>query len=119
MNKITIASASLALSISLVGCHTMNRVGEVTGNTVGAGTKVVSTGTHYATKTVYTGTRGVLATGATATQGVGRTVGATMGVLTGQPVKYQKTNANMSKEQVFTYKGKQYRLVNGRATLIR
>ncbi len=81
--KAVITTSALLMSLSLVGCNTMNEVSQYSNSTVGAGVK-------YGANVVGTGVGFVADTGAAVGHGVGRVVDTGVDVVTGHPTSYHK-----------------------------
>lgn len=112
MKKLIITSSAVLMSLSLVGCNTMNSGSNLVGNTVQYGAHTVGTGIKYGAQTVGTGIGYVANTGAFVGRGVGTVVGGGLGLVTGQNTSYQKNG-------MIYHNGHQYRLQNGKYVLIR
>ncbi|HHT0592198.1 TPA: hypothetical protein ACTXXA_002183 [Legionella anisa] len=81
--KVIIASSVLFMSLSLVGCNTLNEASQYSNETVGSGVK-------YGANVVGTGVGYVVDTGATVGHGIGKVVDTGVGVVTGQSTSHQK-----------------------------
>ncbi len=134
MNKLVIGSSALLLSLSLVGCQTMNGVNQfgqstvgVVGNGVKYGVNTVGSGVKYGVNTVGTGVKyGMTTVGngfgylANTSVNTGRTVTGVATVPTralAQP-SYQTVNTYHGNKVVY-YKGQHYVLKNGQYMLVR
>ncbi|QMT59847.1 MULTISPECIES: hypothetical protein [unclassified Legionella] len=102
--KAIITSTALLMSLSLVGCNTMNQAAQYSNQTVGAGVK-------YGANVVGTGVGFIANTGAAVGHGVGRVVGTGVGVVTGHTV-YK------AQPQYVDHNGHKYMLQNGRYVLV-
>ena len=117
MKKLLLISSMAAASLSLIGCHTMNNMGEAGGEVTGAGVKVVSTtGKVIGTtgKVIVDGTGRVISgTG----QVIGTTVDRSARFVTGNSsTTYNDTmgqKATMVKKNGHTYK-----MVQGKYVLV-
>ncbi|KTD73717.1 hypothetical protein [Legionella tucsonensis] len=85
--KVIIASSALLMSLSLVGCNTMNEASQYSNATVGAGVK-------YGANVVGTGVGFVADTGAAVGHGIGRVVDTGVGVVTNHPTSYRKVKTH-------------------------
>ncbi len=94
------------MSLSLVGCNTMDQASQYSNSTVGAGVK-------YGANVVGKGVGFIADTGAAVGHGVGKVVDTGVGVVTGHKVSYHKT-----KPQYVDYNGHRYMLQNGRYVLV-
>lgn len=117
MKKLVITSSALIMSLSLVGCNTMNTSSQYANSTIGTGVK-------YSATTIGTGVGYVANTGAFVGRGVGTVVGTGVGVVgsgvglvTGKPVNYRYVNTSSNK--VIYHNGHRYVVQNGRYVLIR
>ncbi|HHF7365215.1 TPA: hypothetical protein ACPSKY_000308 [Legionella bozemanae] len=81
--KVIIASSALLMSLSLVGCNTMNEASQYSNETVGAGVK-------YGANVVGKGVGFVADTGAAVGQGFGKVVDTGVGAVTGHPTSHHK-----------------------------
>ncbi|WP_454783243.1 hypothetical protein [Legionella sp. WA2022007384] len=102
--KLILTSSALLMSLSLVGCNTMNQASQYSNSTVGAGVK-------YGANVVGTGVGFIADTGAAVGHGVGKVVDTGVGVVTGHTV-YK------AKPQYVNHNGHRYMLQNGRYVLV-
>ncbi|PWY56484.1 hypothetical protein DGG96_02290 [Legionella qingyii] len=104
--KVIVTSSALLMSLSLVGCNTMDQASQYSNSTVGAGVK-------YGANVVGTGVGFIADTGAAVGNGVGKVVDTGVGVVTEHKVSYHK-----AKPQYVYYNGHRYMLQNGRYILV-
>lgn len=104
--KLILTSSALLMSLSLVGCNTMDQASQYSNSTVGAGVK-------YGANVVGTGVGFVADTGAAVGHGVGKVVDTGVGFVTGHPASYHK-----EKTQYVYHNGHRYMLQNGRYVLV-
>lgn len=108
--KRIITSSALLMSVSLVGCNTMNNVSQYSNQTVGAGV-------NYGAHVVGTGVGYVANTGAFIGNGVGKVVDTGVGVVTGHRATYHQVG--YTNKHVVYHNGHRYVLKNGRYVLVR
>jgi len=112
MKKLLLISSMAAASLSLIGCHTMNNMGEAGGEVTGAGVRVVST-----TGKVIGTTGKVIVDGTGTGQVIGTTVDRSARFVTGNSsTTYNDTmgqKATMVKKNGHTYK-----MVQGKYVLV-
>jgi uncharacterized lipoprotein NlpE involved in copper resistance len=111
MKKLIITSSALVMSLSLVGCNTLNNTASYTSSTVG-------TGLQYGARTIGAGVGVVGNTGYAVGRGVGNVFGSTVGWVSGKPVNYRYTNT-YNRNDIIYRNGHQYVVQNGRYVRIR
>ncbi|KTC89867.1 hypothetical protein OQJ18_06710 [Fluoribacter dumoffii] len=108
--KRIITSSTLLISLSLMGCNTMNNVSQYSNSTVGAGV-------NYGARVVGTGVGYVADTGAFVGKGVGTVIDTGVGTVMGSPSKYTSQPGYHNKHIVYR-NGHRYMLENGRYVLV-
>ncbi|HRD71377.1 MAG TPA: hypothetical protein PK657_14685 [Legionella sp.] len=101
MKKIIIIASTILASVSLIGCNTMNNVGQAGTAVVDGGVKVVSTTGRAVGTVVGTGV-GVVGTGVTV---VGKGV--------------TSVGNTVTRQKVIMRNGQRYTVVNGKYVLVR
>lgn len=118
MNKLVItSSAAVIMSLSLVGCNTMNSMNNGMNNVSQFGNKTIGTGVKYTAQTIGVGAGFIADTGAVVGKGIGSVANMGVGVVT-SPFNYRGMKPAYNKSVVY-HNGHRYVLRNGSYVLVR